>query len=550
MRQILAPAAVAAVVVALGQAGPAVAVLPVLGLLRGPLGAVVVAGGLLVTVGRALGSRVSVALPALTPRNAFLLGIVLYLPLGLWYASRLRVSGDEPHYLLMAQSLWREGDLQVEDNLAREDFLEYTPGPVRPHYGAPRKDGRPYPAHSPGLPALMAPVYALGGRLLCIALLGAMAAGVAASTLALARDLGLGREAEGWAFAAALGPPLLFYSFHVYTEVPSALAIVLALRFVLAPAPSAAAAIGAALCASALPWLHVKMIPAAAALGVLALARLRGRPLAAFAATAAVMAAGYMGYYQSVFGRPTPLALYGGVPTDVAFSPLRALGGLLLDRSFGLWPHAPVFVLLLAFTTAPTVRRVAPAAWGLMGVLVAVILPALSWRMWWGGQCPPARFLVPAIPILALAAGVGAATARGLARWRGPLAAGGFLLALTMTADPGALLLLNRANRPTRVWSSLAGEGVDLGRYLPSLTLADPVETRVAVVWVLVTGTLVALHVLALRRDRIDRLFRSAVLPLLVAAALGIGVDAWARNGEGRPAAGPPPTDETNDSVR
>src|SRR4029453_4692057 len=124
-----------------------------------------------------------------------------------------------------------------------------------------------------------------------------------------------------------------------------------------------------------------------------------------------------MGYYQSVFGRPTPLALYGGLPSDVAFSPLRSLAGLLLDRSFGLWPHAPVFLLALAFAGAPVLRRGGATALGLLGVLLAVVLPALSWRVWWGGQCPPARFLVPAVPVLALVAGLGAAGARGLARW-------------------------------------------------------------------------------------------------------------------------------------
>ena len=43
-------------------------------------------------------------------RTLFLASAAAYLAAGLWYASRLRVSGDEPHYLLMAQSLWREGD--------------------------------------------------------------------------------------------------------------------------------------------------------------------------------------------------------------------------------------------------------------------------------------------------------------------------------------------------------------------------------------------------------------------------------------------------------
>ena len=80
------------------------------------------------------------------------------------FATRLRATGDEPHYLLMAQSLWREGDLDLRDNFERRDYLEYTPGPVTTHYGTPRRDGRPFPAHSPGLPFALAPLYAIGGR--------------------------------------------------------------------------------------------------------------------------------------------------------------------------------------------------------------------------------------------------------------------------------------------------------------------------------------------------------------------------------------------------
>ncbi len=61
-------------------------------------------------------------------------------------------SGDEPHYLVMAQSLWREHDLDLRDNYAREDWREFRGGPTEPHYAAPRRDGRPFPGHSPGLP--------------------------------------------------------------------------------------------------------------------------------------------------------------------------------------------------------------------------------------------------------------------------------------------------------------------------------------------------------------------------------------------------------------
>jgi hypothetical protein len=535
---IVSPLVEAAALLVLAHNDAVTRLTPVLGLLRGPLRWLLLAVATGLVVVRALGSRLPLDTPKVRPWVLFAVGAILTSGLGLAYSTRLRVSGDEPHYLLMAQSLWRDGDLDLRNNFAQEDFLEYTPGPVRPHYGAPRRDGRPYPAHSPGLPFLLAPVYALAGRAGCVMLLALCGALVAARTLALARRLGETPEVGLWAWAAAVGPPLLFYSFHVYTEAPSALAIVVALELLLVAVPTVATAVGAALVTSTLPWLHVKMLLVAAALGLVALVRLRGRPLGAFALLSVVLAAAYALYFQVLFGSPTPLAVYGGVPADVSASPGRALAGLLLDRSFGLLPHAPLFLLALPGLCALAARwRV---TWPVLLVVASALAPALTWRMWWGGQCPPGRFLVPLVPVLAVAAGVVAGgPRRGLARWRVPLGALGLGLAVFMAADPGALLLLNRANRPTRVWAALSGD-VPLGRYLPSLTLADPVEARVAALWLAALGLLLVLHTLARTRDQIDGFFRGLVLPVVMLLGVGVAVDTWARAGPPASPVGPP----------
>jgi hypothetical protein len=444
---------------------------------------------------------------------------------GLWYSSRLRVSGDEPHYLLMARSLWQEGDLDLRDNFLREEYRDDTPGPVAPHYGAPRKDGRPHPAHSPGLPALLAPLYALGGRRACVVALALAASALAVQVRTLAERAGASPEASLLAWVTCLGPPAAFYAFHVYTEVPSALILATALRILLGT-PGWRGAASAALLASALPWMHLKMILAAAALGVVALVRLRGAPRGAFVAVSALAAAGYLAYYQALYGVASPLAIYGGgLPAGEGGSPLRAAAGLLLDRSFGLLPHAPVFLLALAGLPGLLPRR----DWPHLLCGLAVLAPAAAWRMWWGGQCPPARFLVPAIPFLAMALAVRVSHAgRGLARWRWPLAAIGLSLLLFAAWDPGALRLLNRGDRPTRLWSDLSGEG-DLGRYLPSLVYADPEEIRVALLWGAALALLLALDRAALTRDRVDRLFRGPGLALALLLALGLLVDYWAR---------------------
>jgi hypothetical protein len=408
---------------------------------------------------------------------------------GWHYAGRLQASGDEPHYLLMAQSLWQERDLDLRDNYARQDFLDYTPGPLQPHYAAPRRDGRPYPAHSPGLPALLAPVYALGGRRACLVMMAALAAWLAREVRLLSLQAASSEPAAWFAWLAAAGPPVFFYSFHVYTEVPSALALALALRLLLA-APSTPAAAVAALAASTLPWLHVKMTLAAAALGVVALARLRGKPRAVFVAIAGAAAAAFVLYHLTVFGHPTPLAIYGGVPGDVlSSSPLRALVGLLLDRSFGLLPYAPVFLLALA-GVVPLCRRPAGEWLPHVGVALGVLLPALAWRMWWGGLCPPARFLVPLLPFLSVALASALAAGGWLVRARWALLAAGWLLALFLIWRPEDRLLLNRADQPTRLWEYTLPA---VGRWLPSLVSTQPRELVVAAAWCVALGAVLLL---------------------------------------------------------
>src|SRR6266536_1456357 len=177
----LAPLGWAAAVLVLSRVPSCVRTAPVLGVLRGPLAPVLLAiATIAVVAGAAAGAdrsgRLALLAARARPRALFAVAWAALLVLGLFYTTRLRVSGDEPHYLLMAQSLWREGDLDLRDNLEREDWREYTPGPITPHFAAPRADGRPFPAHSPGLPLLLAPLYALGGRPLCIAALTLLAA--------------------------------------------------------------------------------------------------------------------------------------------------------------------------------------------------------------------------------------------------------------------------------------------------------------------------------------------------------------------------------------
>ena len=86
-------------------------------------------------------------------------------------------------------------------------------------------------------------------------------------------------------------------------------------------------------------------------------------------------------------------------------SPRRALtvlGGLIFDPAGGLAFAAPL--LLLALAGAVTLwRRGGNGERALLVGGVATVLALLHSHEWYGGGCPPGRYLVPLLPVFALA---------------------------------------------------------------------------------------------------------------------------------------------------
>ena len=166
----------------------------------------------------------------------------------------LAPAGDEPHYLVIAQSLWRDGDFRIENNHQRGDYREYFPRELDPHYLTRGSDGEIYSIHPVGLPILLAPIYAAGGYQLVVLTLMAMAAAAAALMWRwVAVTLGApGAATFAWA-AVALSAPFLFNPFTAYPEIAAALAVMVALT---AHTPLVAG----------LPWLSTAYAPMSAVL--------------------------------------------------------------------------------------------------------------------------------------------------------------------------------------------------------------------------------------------------------------------------------------------
>src|SRR3989442_2658301 len=327
--------------------------------------------------------------------------------------SQVGPEGDEPHYLMVADSLLRDHDLSLERDYAEGRYRVFHPGDLAPHYRVRGRHGEIFSLHAVGLPVLILPAYALGGYAAASFFMALLAALLAREVREAVRVSGLGEaaaEAAGW--TVALSPPLIYYAGLIFTEVPAALAVAVALRRGrdLAAARTAdVILLGAAL--AMLPWLNVRY----AVLSVLLLLfALTGRPsrrvVAVLLALSATTAVGLAVYHQALYGFFDPPRAYCRRPQISLATLPEGLPGLLFDQEFGLLVYAPIFVLAIP-GFARLARRSPRHALVAVGLTAATLLMAGSWPMWRGGWNPPARFLLPVVPALAL--GLAASFQRG-----------------------------------------------------------------------------------------------------------------------------------------
>jgi hypothetical protein len=353
------------------------------------------------------------------PNQAALAGVLscLIFSLAAFHASPSIPGGDEPHYLVITQSLLYDGDLKIENNHRRGDYRAYYGGDLAPHVIRRGRNGEMYSIHAPGLPAMILPAFAIGGYhgVVVFLILVSSAACALAWWLAWRTTGSRGAAWFGWA-AVTLSAPFLLETYTVFPDGPGAALVLTGVWALLRAEWDAADHAedaaptswrpwlwhGAAL--AALPWMHTRFAVLAATLGGLILVRLARTKnpftnATAFLAVPAASAIAWLGYFLVIYGTLDPTAPYGGdVGSSFAFLP-NGFGGLFFDQGFGLLATAPVLaVALMGFARA---RRLA-VDW--LVVAVPYLLAVGTYAMWWAGSSGPARFLVPLLLPLAIPA--------------------------------------------------------------------------------------------------------------------------------------------------
>ena len=371
------------------------------------------------------------------------------------------ITGDEPHYLTIATSLIRDGDLEIFNNYRDKDYLPFYPW----HLGDPRDPedmhalygtgGNLYSKHSIGLPLLIVPAMWLGGHGLAIGFMMALSALLSTELWRLARDItgsqseaplhqglqstyqsgGAGRRWSGiiatatW-FIVVTASPLLFYSDQFYPEVPGALLVTVALRALLPSTLVTASFVRLACVVSLLPWFHLRYIPIAAVIAAWGLVRWAFPGLSGPRPDGNVVHGSTRNWTAAILGTlivavagggllTLDMRLFGGIPAvndygSVSLSniPAGALG-LLFDRQYGLLPYGPVYLLAL-YGLLALPRQVGWVRSGpMLTLLISYFAFIASFSFWFGAFSPPSRMLVPVMPIFV------AGLAVALHGWRG-----------------------------------------------------------------------------------------------------------------------------------
>jgi hypothetical protein len=381
-----------------------------------PIGAAVV----LAFADAGVWSRAGHLLIAVPPARAATLAAAITLVVSAataWSLAPRLPGGDEPHYLVITQSLLVDGDLRIENNHRQRDYAAYFGGTIAPDFIERGRNREIYSIHAPGVSALVLPAFAMAGyrgAQATIVLLAAIGAALVWSLAWRASGRDAGAAWFAWA-GVTLVPTTLIQAVTIFPDAPGAAAAAAGAWLIVrlnepddAPPPIAIAAVSAAL--AALPWLHTRFALLAGGLGVAILASLVrrradaafARRLVAFAAVPILSALAWFAFFQIVYGTPDPRAPYGQDKSSSLWYVPGGLMGLLFDQQFGLATYAPVLVAAAVSMFARAGTSTTAAARWLIGVAAVYLMVVCVYWMWWAGvPAPPARFAAAALPLLA-----------------------------------------------------------------------------------------------------------------------------------------------------
>jgi hypothetical protein len=318
-------------------------------------------------------------------------------------------TGDEPHYLIISQTLLKYHSLNVMLDYTNRDYFQFYPMLIDPHVTY-NVHHQLLPLHSIGAPLLWLLPFALLGRLGAVWFMALVTVLVVLTLYRVLLLMGISEQVSfRVCLAYAVASPFYIYAHLTFVEPIGALACVYVVRVLLQEKHSWGELTISAILLGFLPWVHIRLALLEIPLFFFLLYRIyqlyrfrRWHYYVAYLLPVIVLFVALEIYSYQVWGTLNPAAnQINGNSKPFEVIPFMGMVGMWFDQEHGILPNFPIFLFLLPGILLTLKRRF--VGYHLLVLLVSVpyIVACTSFRHWSGGWCPPARFILVLLPLYA-----------------------------------------------------------------------------------------------------------------------------------------------------
>ena len=330
-------------------------------------------------------------------------------------------SGDEPHYLIISQTLLKYHSLNVMLDYNAGDYRAFYPMLIAPHVSH-NPQGQLLPLHGIGGPILWLIPFALLGRLGAVFFISLVSVLVIVNIYKFLLTMNIRQKyALIVSLVYAIASPLYIYAHLTFIEPIGAFVCIYVLRKIFQKELRTSEILISSLLLGILPWVHIRFAMFEVILFAALLYRVyrqyrqyglykwhRRANVKYYAVLLLPVIISFLVlelYNYRLWGTFNPAAneindIHGNSSPFVT-SPLIGMLGVFFDQQYGLLINFPVFLFLVPGIILAIKKQF--RAYNLLMLLLT--LPYLvvfsSFRNWMGGYSPPARFMLALLPLYA-----------------------------------------------------------------------------------------------------------------------------------------------------
>jgi hypothetical protein len=332
----------------------------------------------------------------------------LYTATSIWYVEHgVLPEGDEPHYLILSQTMLKYHSLDVMQDYTHKDYLQFFPIILYPHVATTVR-GEILSTHGIGGPLLWLLPFALLGRLGVVLFITLLSILTIANIYLFLKTMGISaRYSFVVSLAYTLASPIYLYSHMTFIDMIATCICIYAMRKVVQQKRSVADLLISSLLLGLLVWLHARFLVIEGPLFVLLLWRIYQEHR--------------WQHWQHYLYLCLPIGLLslvfeietyyfwrtlnpGSYQLGVGNQPFRVLpflptAGILFDQEFGLLLLFPLFLFLFIGIALTLKRKYLPLHLLFLFVSIPYLALILTLGAWFGGWAPPARYVLVLLPL-------------------------------------------------------------------------------------------------------------------------------------------------------